>query len=317
MIRHFKLPVLAMGVMVFAIACVMGCSGKKDKSKEVRIQPVHGTIRSSVITTGMVEPQNRLEIKPPVGGRVEEVRKQEGDQVAVGDVLALISSTERASLLDAARLQDAKTLDYWQNVYKPIPLVSPIVGQVIVRSVEPGQTLTASDTVIVLSDRLIVTAQVDETDIGNIKVGQKAIVTLDAYPDIQVKGEVSHISYESKVTNNVTIYDVDIIPETVPDVFRSGMSANVEIVREEVENALLVPQYVLSGDKVAGFTVDVDRNGRAVKQDVTVGIVDNENVQILTGLTDADTVIWKKKVISKEARGAGKSPFMPQRAGRK
>ena len=52
-----------MGVMVFAIACVMGCSGKKDKSKEVRIQPVHGTIRSSVITTGMVEPQNRLEIK--------------------------------------------------------------------------------------------------------------------------------------------------------------------------------------------------------------------------------------------------------------
>ena len=165
----------------------------------------------TVITTGVVEPQNRLEIKPSISGRIEEILVHEGDHVRSGDVLAWMSSTERAALIDAARSQGNKELKYWEEVYKKTPLISPIDGEIIDRPVEPGQTVTTSDAVLVLSDRLVVNAQFDETDVGKVKIGQKAFITLDAYPDIQLDGVVDHIAYESQVINNVTIYDVDIL----------------------------------------------------------------------------------------------------------
>ncbi len=186
-------------------------------------------------------PQNRLEIKPPINGRIDEVKVLEGEKVTIGQTLALMSSTERAALLDAARAQGEESFNYWQQVYNSIPLIAPINGQVIVRAVEPGQTVTSSDTIIVLSDQLIVKAQVDETDIGKVKVDQSATISLDAYPEIKVKGKVNHISYESQVVNNVTIYEVDVIPERIPTVFRSGMSANIDIITTSKENALTIP----------------------------------------------------------------------------
>ena len=86
---------------------------------------------------------------------------------------------------------------------------------------------------VVLSDHLIVRAQVDETDIGKITPDMKAIITLDAYPDTKIKASVEHIYYESKTVNNVTIYEVDLIPEEVPAFFRSGMNATVDFIEQE------------------------------------------------------------------------------------
>ena len=153
-----------------------------------------------------------------MGGRIEEILVEEGRVVKKGAVLAMLSSTERAALLDAAKLQGKNEESYWNNVYKKTTVLAPMDGQVIVRSVDPGQTVTASDSLFVLSDRLIVKAFVDETDIGRVKIGQKALIGLDAYPDIRVTGAVEHIYYESHLQNNVNIYNVDIIPDRIPDV---------------------------------------------------------------------------------------------------
>ena len=87
-------------------------------------------------------------------------------------------------------------------------------------TIQPGQTVTTSDAVVVLSDRLIVRAQVDETDIGKIKLNQGAFITLDAYLDTKIGAVVDHIYYESETVNNVTIYKVDLIPENTPEFFR-------------------------------------------------------------------------------------------------
>src|SRR5262249_40126931 len=149
-----------------------------------------------------IQPQNRLEIKPPIGGRIEKILVEEGHIVKTGDILAIMSSTDRAALLDAARMQGAEALKSWDDVYKATPLLAPIDGEVIVKSVNPGQTVTPTDDVVVLSDRLIVQAQVDETDIGKVKLGQAAAISLDAYPKIHVRGTVDHIYYESKVVSN-------------------------------------------------------------------------------------------------------------------
>lgn len=187
-----------------------------SKGMEKIIHPRIGDIDIFVSTTGTVLPKNRLEVKPPVNGRIEQVLVQEGQKINAGDTIAVMSSTERAALLDAARGQGEEKLKYWQEVYKPIPLVAPINGEVIVGTIQPGQAVTTNDPVIVLSDRLIVRAQVDETDIGKIKPGQKAVVSLDAYPETKINAIVDHIYYESKTFNNVTIYEVDLLPDTIP-----------------------------------------------------------------------------------------------------
>ena len=278
------------------------------------INPSFGSIQSLISTTGVVKPQNRLEIKPPINGRIEEIEVLEGQKVKVGQTLAWMSSTERAALLDAARAQGEETLKYWQEAYKATPLIAPIDGEVIVRAVEPGQTVTSSDVIVVLSDRLIVKAQVDETDIGSVKVGQKAIISLDAYPEIKAKGRVDHISYESEIINNVTIYEVDVLPERVPEVFRSGMSANVEIIEKSKDNILLIPREAVIKEADKNFVLlSQGANKKAVKQKIRLGVFDDENVEVVSGLSKEDAIIIKrKKHIYLKARNSGSSPFMPK-----
>lgn len=288
----------------------------KTGIETVKLKLKRGLIRQVVSTTGVVEPQNRLEIKPSVGGRIEGILFEEGDTVKAGEVLALLSSTERSSLLDAAKLKDQETLTYWEGVYKPIPLVSPINGEVIVRNFEPGQSVTTADAVLVLSDRLIVVAQVDETDIGYIKKGQRAVIKLDAYPDIEVQGQVSHISFESLLVNNVTIYEVNIIPDEISDVFRSGMSANVDIIRAQKNNILLLPNYVIKADNDGhSYVMSEGANGETEKIRVSIGIADEENTEIISGLSETDTVLLSQQRSGKisSQKQSGTNPFMPSR----
>ncbi|NEX11936.1 MAG: RND transporter [Prosthecochloris sp.] len=293
---------------------------KKEPLAEFRsVTAITGTIDETVSTTGVVEPRNRLKIQSSIAGRVEEILVSEGDMVNQGEQLALVSSTERAALLDAARLQDPGEQAYWERVYKKTVILSPIDAQIIVRSIEPGQTVTTSDSLFVLSDRLIVKAYVDETDIGRIAIGQKADISLDAYPDIRVGGTVEHIDYESHLESNVNIYYVDIIPETIPDVFRSGMSADIGITVQEKQNAVLLP--IEAVQTVDGMTVvlgaSADGMSPASYKPVTTGLQDEEHVEIVDGLQAGDIVLLSGGSFALPvSNGGGSSPFIPQRRKR-
>jgi macrolide-specific efflux system membrane fusion protein len=200
-------------LVIVAIIAFFIFKPKKSSEVTVEYQAKLGNIKVSVSTTGVIQPQNRIAISPQIPGRLESVSVVEGDYVKKGQILAYMSSTDRAALLDAARSQGEKNMQEWEDTYKPIPLIAPINGQVIVQTIRPGQSISTTDAVIVLSDRLIVQAQVDETDIGKLKLGQKANISLDAYPNTIIEGTVDHINYESLTVNNVTIYEVDILPK--------------------------------------------------------------------------------------------------------
>jgi membrane fusion protein, macrolide-specific efflux system len=290
---------------------------KNNTTNAVAVTEIHafyGNIHIAISTTGTVEPQNRLEIKPPIAGRIEKILVKEGQNVKIGDVLALMSSTERATLLDAAKLEGEENIKYWENVYKTTPLIAPIDGEVIVRAVEPGQTVVASDAIIVLSDRLIVKAQVDETDIGSVQIGQKATISLDAYPEIKTDAVVDHISYESTVVNNVTIYKVDILPDSIPEVFRSGMSASIEIIKASKDNVLLVPIEAIKKDNNQSYVMlGSGQDQPSVKKQVQVGIINDENAEIISGLTTEDTLLIKSQTFTpQKTSSTGSNPFMPK-----
>lgn len=293
-------------------------SNNESQEKVTEIQPYIGNISISISTTGTIAPKNRLEIMPSVAGRIESILVKEGDRVKVGQVLILMSSTERAALIDAARLQGAQALKYWQDAYKPIQLVAPIAGTIIVRDAEPGQTVSTADPILVISDRLIINAQVDETDIGKVSVGETAITSLDALPEMIVRGKVSHIYYESTTVNNVTVYYVEITPDTVPPEFRSGMSATIEIIQREKKDILIIPAEALIRETGQSYVmVKTGDKTPPEKRPVAIGMETTEMVEITNGINEFDTLLVFSE-LSQQNTPTSTSPLMPQmRRGRR
>lgn len=315
--RKNKLKLFFVTIVILVIAGVAITRLKLKKSSDEivkEITPTLGTIRIFISCTGTVLPKNRLEVKPPVNGRVDNILVKEGEKVKTGQTLAWMSSTERAALLDAAAGQGEETLKYWKEVYKAIPLISPIDGEVIVAKTQPGQTVTTADAVVVLSDQLIVRAQVDETDIGKITPDKKAIIILDAYPDTKIKASAEHIYYESKTVNNVTIYEVDLKPVEVPPFFRSGMNAAVDFIEQSKENTLLIPQEAVYKEKEENFVLVKQNNGKEpLRVAVKLGISDDKNVEVISGITEDERIILKTKKYSLPKSTTGSNPFMPGR----
>lgn len=286
----FLIPFLA---LIFVASCAPSNNTKIETAKVTR-----GNILASIPATGVVEPYNRLEIKPPVAGRVEEVLVSEGALVKRGQIIAWMSSADRAALLDAARAKGEAEVKYWESVYKPTPVIAPVDGFIIVRNVEPGQSLTVGDAILVMADHLIVKAQVDETDLASIKINQKVSIVLDSYSDTTISGRVEHIAYESLLINNVTIYEVDVAPNVVPAFFRSGMSATVNFYQNEKNNILTLP---LKAVKKVGNTsyVFIMKDSKVSALQVKTGLENNSSIEIISGLSvEAEVVIPTAKIIS-------------------
>ncbi|MFH1723993.1 MAG: HlyD family efflux transporter periplasmic adaptor subunit [Elusimicrobiota bacterium] len=309
----------ALAVLVVGSVCAWRWI--RDKDEGPRFEPVRvelGDIEVTILATGMVQPQNRVEIKPPISGRAEKILAKEGQKVKQGQLLAWMSSTERAALLDAARAKGPEELAHWQDLYKPAPLVAPLDGEIIARKVEPGQAVTAQDAVFIMSDRLIIKAQVDETDIGSVRVGQRATITLDAYPDESVSGKVDHIAFEATTVSNVTVYEVDILPERVPSFMRSGMTANVQFLIAAKNGVLVLPAQAVHsrGERSMVLIRDPEGGKRPSRMRIETGLSDGKRVEVVSGLREDDEVLLRTMEMPKSRESAGSNPFMPFGRGR-
>ena len=254
-------------VMSLVVLCALGGGGwygykfwqtRKARDAAPRYLPVtvaRADILVAVQATGTVQPENRIVIKPPINGRIDTIKVEEGAKVRKGQILGTMSSTDRAALLDVARAKGAAEVRHWEDIYRPTPIVAPLAGVVIQRATEPGQTIAATDSVFVISDHLLVVAQVDETDMARVQLGQNAQVGLDAYPGEKVTGKVHRIAFEAKTVNNVTMYDVQIDPEKVPDFMRSGMTASVQFKVEEHKNVVAVPSTLVHQENGRTFVL--------------------------------------------------------------
>jgi len=270
-------------------------------------------IEVTVLSTGTVEPQNRLAIKPPVAGRVEKVLVKEGEDVKRGQILAWMSSSERAAMLDAARSDGEAAVKRWEKNYKPTPIIAPIDGTIILRNVETGQTFTNTDAVFTMSDRLTVKAQVDETDIGKIRVGQDVRLTLDAYPDQVIPAKVDQIAFDAQTVNNVTTYVVEVLPQETPDFMRSGMTVNVNFEVSARRDIVSVPNEALKNEDQKTVVLVKSPQGPPRSVPVNTGISDGKRTEIKEGASEGDVVLIPEKISSKTDKSGGTNPFMPSR----
>ncbi len=283
---------------------------KQPAYREVSV--TRGDLEITILSTGVVQPRNRLEIKPPIAGRAEQVQVKEGETVVKGQILAWMSSTERAALIDAARARGPEELKRWEELYRATPVLAPISGTVILRNIEPGQTFTSGDAVFIMSDRLTVKAQVDETDIARIRLRQRARLELDAYPNRPFAGAVDQIAYDAKTVNNVTTYEVDVLPEKTPTFMRSGMTANVSFVLDSRQNVLLIPSEAVKNreGKTHVLLPPSKPKGEPETRRVKTGLSDGRYTEVLDGMSEGEKLLVPRLRAGGDGTAAS-SPLMP------
>lgn len=297
------LIILAAGIFFFA-------RNKKEVVSYSEYAVERSTIDLKILSTGTVQPKNRLEIKAPVAGRIEEVLTKEGTIVEKGQLLAWMSSTERAAMLDAARSKGEAEFKRWSELYLPTPVLAPIRGTIILKNVEPGQTFTNNDAIFTMSDHLTVKAQVDETDIAQIKLGSKAVIVLDAYPNSPINAHVDQLAFDATTVNNVTTYSIDVKPETTPEFMRSGMTANVTFFVSSKENILVIPSEALRVQEGNSLVLIKGPNGPQMTT-ISTGITDGRNLEVTSGLKENDIVLIQDYSLGNSKESAT-NPFGPQ-----
>ena len=284
---------------------------KKIEYKNAKIEK--GEITLKVLSTGTVQPENRLQIKSPIAGRAETILVSEGQKVYKGQILAWVSSTERAVLLDSARSQGLEEVKKWEEIYKATPIIAPLPGTVILRAIEPGQTFTTSDAIFVMADRLTIMAQVDETDLSQVQLNQRAVITLDAYSDKMLESKVNHVSFEAKTVNNVTTYMIEVLPNEKIDFLRSGMTANVTFYGQQKKDILVIANEFIkyqSGKPTALVKLE---NKKPEARELKLGITDGKVTEVISGLSEGETVLLE---IQKEEKPKG-SLFGPPGGSRR
>ncbi len=272
-------------------------SQPKDQDQKVKTSKiVLGDITTEILTTGVIQPQNRLEIKPPVPGRIEQILVVEGQQIKKGQILAWMSSNERAALIDAAHAKGPDEVKKWEELYQKTPIIAPITGMIILRNVESGQTFTSNDAVLVMSNRLTIKAQVDETDLAQIHLNHEAIVRLDAYPNQYIRAHVLKIAYEAKTVNNVTTYIIDVLPDETSDFMRSGMTANVSFIGATKKNIVLVSNEFLRYEESKPYVqLQLGSSGKTETRFLELGLTDGRNSEVLSGLVAGDNIVLSIK----------------------
>jgi macrolide-specific efflux system membrane fusion protein len=301
--------VLVVGLLIVKMGGSHGRGIQYQNSKVVR-----GNVKTTILSTGVVAPENRLDLKPPVAGRIEKVLVAEGDHVRSGQILAWMSSTERATLIDTARAKGADEVKYWEDSYKMTPILAPSRGLIILKSADAGQTVTQTDIVLSMSDRLIVKANVDETDLAQVVLGQRVNMVLDAFPDQNLPSKVFHIGYDAKTVNNVTTYEVDVAADQIPDFMKSGMTANVTFLIAEKDDALLIPAAAIHREHHKSFVMvpDPQSPGTTQQREVKLGISDGKRVEVTEGLAEGDTVLTVgMRSLAAKSEQNNTNPFMP------
>jgi len=213
-------------------------------------------------------------------------------------------------------------------------IVSPVNGTVVSRNVTKGQTVAASfqtPTLFLIADDLThmqVDANVSESDIGNLKIGEPATFTVEAYPDRVFQGAVTQVRQAPQSVQNVITYDVVISAPNSDLLLKPGMTATTHIVTESRDNVVRVPDQALrytpggmvgtAGTASQGTTsaaganartrsVWILRDGRPVQVAVTIGLDDDTYAEVTGGDVKPGDRVVVSEVGANSASGARQS----------
>jgi len=180
---------------------------------------------------------------------------------------------------------------------------APIRATVLTRDVEIGSPVSSilnmganASLVMTLGDieKVFVRGKVDEADIGRVRLGQPARIATETFRDRVFNGHVTQISPIGVERDNVTTFEVEVSIDNPGKELKANMTANAEIVIEELPDSLLVPEAAITYDAQRNPHVDVvdpsTRNGRR-RVPVKIGVGNGTRIQVVDGLKAGDKVV--------------------------
>lgn len=233
----------------------------------------NSVLHDYVVTNGEIETQKSIEVFPSIGGKVVEMKVSLGSPVKAGDVIAYIDPSEPGSY------------------YAKSPVTAPISGSIITSPVKTGQKVSMSSVITKIGDieNLQVTAKIPERYIGDLHIGQKAEVSLKAYPEDIFYASVVRISpvVDPASRTKEIILNFDKKYEKV----NAGMFAKVKLFTLDYEGYTAIKQdaFVNNNDEYYLFVVKPD--SKVEKRKVVRGKNVDGYYQVLDGVKPGEVVV--------------------------
>lgn len=174
-------------------------------------------------------------------------------------------------------------------------LVTPIAGIIThIDTPVAGVNITPATAVFAVSDprSLMFEATVDETDVGSLVIGQRATITLDAFPEATYSGTITYISYVSQQSSGgATVFPVKITFDK-PENLRIGLNGDISIVTDRQDDVLTIPTEAIREEKGETF-VYKKTDDKYVRTVIQTGKKNEDDIIVTGGLSQGDAVVTK------------------------
>ena len=406
-----KRGIIGVLLLILVLASVTACNpfgGDKEEVSQQLVEVVRGDLTVSVSGSGNIEVSNEVDLVFGVGGRIDKIYVEEGDNVTAGEVLAKLDTSSLELALTQAQvavtqaqlavnsanvslrtaehsLDEARDIYTWPEIKEAqadvdeaeafvdyvvdrnLPAASvayararltaaeavldamimsydteevaikkmevavveqtlalrqqsleqaqqsleqarknlseatltvPFDGVIANVYVDEGDTVLTTTTIIHLIDlaSMELKVEVDEIDVPGVKLNQRAIIEVDALPDVEFEGEVTFISSLAKEEAGVVLYEVTIgfdVPQGSG--IKAGMSVDADIVINERSDVLLVPDRAIKQDSEGNPVVKVMVNEQTEERRVVIGISDGFDTEIVSGLNEGEVVVVERR----------------------
>ena len=310
-----------------ANADLVGNGGALVRQVKIRVQNPGALTTSTTATakvgsiacagSGTFEANLTQTVVATGSGDVVSLNVSAGSRVSAGQVLATLGGSSAQTSLENASisLQNAQlSLQNAQDALDNYTITAPISGTVIEKNFKAGDTIdnnsltAAGGTLAVLYDMSTLTFEmkIDEKDINKVQVGQEVTITADAVEGVTFSGVVDTVNINGTTVSGQTNYPVTVVINDPQDL-KAGMNVSADIIVERAGTVLCVPVDAVNrgSDKP---TIQVaqegalDENGNVVDpskletREVTLGRNDNDNIEITSGLSEGEIVVWVNEV---------------------
>ena len=320
-------------LVVIIIGGIFYFRGRKPKIQYETSIAEKGNLMRTVSVTGNLEPETQAKVSFKLSGRLEKINFDVGDKIEKGDLIASIDKGTLYEKLKQAQAEvkaQKETLSFMRrqknaDVYnsnqrsaqeaivkksqaavsavqeqlKETLLYAPISGLVIKRSIDPGESVTVNKPILTIAGKgeLVIEANVAESDIANVAIGQKAMVTFDAFSsDKKFKAQVSKIDPASTVIQDVVYYRVKLKLTQPNDQLKIGMSADIDINTAQKKDIIMIPQRAIQTEGNQKYVKILKVDNTTEKKNIQIGMAgDDGMVEVTSGLSGGEKIVTLTK----------------------
>ncbi|MCB5231304.1 MAG: efflux RND transporter periplasmic adaptor subunit [Candidatus Cloacimonas sp.] len=313
--------------LLFILLIVMGCQSEKPQTggssqaviakRNVRVAQVEKKDIAVILnTSGRIEAAEYININPSLPAKIEKINFKEGDAVKEGDVILEFQNTQlvqaeqqylnlernlsRSKELYESNVIDLKTFEEismgfeiakanYEFVKENIIVKAPFDGKIAVIALKEGEAYTPMTQQalvrLIAPGRTYIKTYLSDRDYIKAKIGATARVKVDTYPDKVFTGKINFISPEADMMSGRFLCEVLVNEQN--NLLKHNQYAKIDIELQNSRNTLVIPKTAL----INGKHVFVVENGYSQLREIKIGLINNDELEILSGLKQGEAVI--------------------------